>query len=218
MNGADDDDRQESLAGIDPQTAAYELRTLLAASGEGQGIVAQRRALACWAEKHDRSVGDRFDISEARLGGLEHYVWEDEAAQVVRKFTYGGSFGRTVRSLDRGLVPATPLEYLTRWANHNWLFPPITRVSGVLESPRSDLSLLIEQDALLGDLPSLTNVQEFMLQSGFVELSGQPFAWINRTTGFAAFDARPANFVEIVGSPVPFDLVIVPLKDLHGVR
>lgn len=88
----------------------------------------------------------------------------------------------------------------------------------MLESPRSDLSLLIEQDALLGDLPSLTNVQEFMLQSGFVESSGQPFAWINRTTGFAAFDARPANFVEIVGSPVPFDLVIVPLQDLHGVR
>lgn len=208
------DNRPQCLDGIDPQAAADELRAILAAGGKGKGIVAQLGAITIWAEKTGRKIGRSFDLSQARLGGLEHYVWQDDVGQVVRKFTYGGSFGRTVRSIDLGLVPATPLEYLTRWANHNALFPPITRVTGVLEATSDGIALLIEQDSLLGDLPSQGDVAEFMRSSGYLPVSHHPFAWKNAKAGFALFDARPANFVVVSGVPIPFDLVVVPLESL----
>jgi hypothetical protein len=172
MNGDSHDDRPPNLAGIDPQAATDELRAILAASGEGQGIVAQCRALIRWAEKNGRSI-------------------------------------------SQGLVPATPLEYLVRWANHNTLFPPITRISGLLEAIRHGLAILIEQEALLGDLPSLGDVEEFMHSAGYAPLAPHPFAWKNKQTGFALFDARPANFVQVSGVPIPFDLIVVPLENLH---
>ena len=215
MNGDRHDDRPRSLVGIDPQAAADELRAILAASGQGEGIVAQLGALSRWAEKTSRRIGPGFDLSRARLGGLEHYVWKDGSESVVRKFTYGGAFGRTVRSIGRGLVPATPLEYLVRWANHNALFPPITRISGLLEANRDGLAFLIEQEALLGDLPSLCEVEEFLRSAGYAPLATHPFAWENGRAGFALFDARPANFVKVSGVPIPFDLIVVPLVHLR---
>ena len=215
MNGDRHDDRPRSLVGIDPQAAADELRAILAASGEGEGIVAQLGALSRWAEKTGRRIAPGFDLTRARLGGLEHYVWKDGSESVVRKFTYGGAFGRTVRSIGQGLVPATPLEYLVRWANHNALFPPITRISGVLEENRDGLAFLIEQEVLLGDLPSLSEVEEFLRSAGYAPLATHPFAWENRRAGFALFDARPANFVNVSGVPIPFDLIVVPLVNLR---
>jgi hypothetical protein len=215
MNGEANDNRSRSLDGIDPQAAADELRAILAASGEGQGIVAQLGALARWAEGTGRGIGRGFDLSQAKLGGLEHYVWKDDAERVVRKFTYGGSFGRTVRSIEAGLVPATPLEYLTRWADHNALFPPITLVSGVLRAQPDGLAILIEQDALFGDLPTEQDVADFVHSAGYAPLANYRFAWRNRGTGFALFDARPANFVKVSGVPIPFDLIVVRLENLR---
>lgn len=145
---------------------------------------------------------------------MEHYVWKDGPESVVRKFTYGGAFGRTVRSIGQGLVPATPLEYLVRWANHNALFPPITRINGVLEVNRDGLAILIEQEALLGDLPSLRDVEGFLRSAGYASLATHSFAWENRRAGFALFDARAANFVRVSGVPIPFDLIVVPLECL----
>lgn len=209
------DNGPEHLDGIDPKSAADELRAILAASGEGEGIVAQLGALNRWAENSGRKVGESLDLSQARLGGLEHYVWHDEIKQVVRKFTYGGAFGRTVRRLSHGLVPASPLEYFNRWAHHNALFPPITRVTGVVEATAQGLSILIEQNALHGDLPSQREVDEFMKSSGFVPMNNSPFSWTSVEKGFALFDARPANFVSVSDIPVPFDLVVVPLRVLR---
>jgi hypothetical protein len=215
MNGETNDNRSRSLDGVDPQAAADELRAILAASGEGQGIVAQLGALVRWAQGTDRGIGRGFDLSQAKLGGLEHYVWKDDAERVVRKFTYGGSFGRTVRSIKSGLVPATPLEYLARWADHNALFPPITRVSGVLQAQRDGLAILIEQEALFGDLPTEKDVADFMHSAGYDPLANYRHAWHDRRTGFALFDARPANFVNVADVPIPFDLIVVRLENLR---
>ncbi len=215
MNSDANDNRPQKFDGIDPQAAADEFRAILAASGEGEGIVAQLGALIHWAEKTGRKADSSFDLSRARLGGLEHYVWMDEPERVVRKFTYGGCFGRTVRSIEQGLVPATPLEYLIRWSNHNALFAPITQVTGILEASRDGLALLIEQDALLGDLPSEKEVEESMQSAGYRPLADHHFAWENRQIGFSLFDARPANFVNVSGAPVPFDLIVVPLENLR---
>jgi hypothetical protein len=88
--------------GIDPETAANDIRAILAASGKGSKMFAQRGALLEWAEKAARRYRESFWIAEARIGGLEHLVWNDAENQLIRKATYGGSFGRTVRFLDRG--------------------------------------------------------------------------------------------------------------------
>jgi hypothetical protein len=104
---------------------------------------------------------------------------------------------------------------LVRWANHNALFPPITRISGLLEANRDGLAFLIEQEALLGDLPSLCEVEEFLRSAGYAPLATHPFAWENGRAGFALFDARPANFVKVSGVPIPFDLIVVPLENLR---
>jgi hypothetical protein len=114
-----------------------------------------------------------------------------------------------------GLVPATPLEYLTRWANHNDLFPPITKISGVLEPAKDGPAILLEQTFLLGDLPSLAAIEEFLRKSGFIPIDNQMFAWKNIGLGFALFDARPANFVTVSNVPIPFDLIVVPIENLR---
>ena len=112
-------------------------------------------------------------------------------------------------------MPATPLEYLIRWSHHNALFPPITRITGVLREAHDGMAILIEQDALLGDLPSEDEVAEFMRNAGYSPLAQHRFAWQNRDIGFALFDARPANFVNVSGVPIPFDLIVVPVENLR---
>ena len=219
MESIDPDNNEDQARrdfGVDPETAAIELREILGAGGKGEDIIAQCRALKIWAEKHGRAFGPGFDLSQARLGGLEHYVWNDEPDRVVRKITYGGSFGRTVRILSSGLVPATPLEYLDRWSAHNARFGKITRISGVHSSRPGSLAMVIEQEALPGDLPTIENVKDFLQVSGFCEIPQAPFAWIHKNREQAIFDARPANFVLIDDTPVPFDLIIVPTSKISG--
>jgi hypothetical protein len=84
----------------------------------------------------------------------------------------------------------------------------------VLEVNRDGLAILIEQEALLGDLPSLRDVEGFLRSAGYASLATHSFAWENRRAGFALFDARAANFVRVSGVPIPFDLIVVPLECL----
>lgn len=218
MNHEDGNNLVESPGnlGIDPQTAAHDIREILAASGKSPGILAQRRALLDWADKVRRRFSESFWIDEARVGGLEHLVWHDTEFHLVRKATHGGSFGRTVRSLDRGLVPATPLEYLDRWALHNQMFAPITKVSGILEKAGGELSILIQQEPLVGDLPNEKQIADFMEHFGFTPLPGKRFAWMARASQTVVFDARPANFVLIDRTPIPFDLITLPASQVLG--
>jgi hypothetical protein len=218
MNHEDGNNLVESPGnlGIDPETAANDIREILAAGGKGSGILAQRRALLEWADKVRRRYSESFWIAEARVGGLEHLVWHDTDFRLVRKATHGGSFGRTVRSLDRGLVPATPLEYFDRWTLHNQIFAPITKVSGILERAGGELSILIQQEPLLGDLPSQMQIADFMDHFGFTPLSGKRFAWMSRVSQTVIFDARPANFVLVDRTPIPFDLITLPVSQVSG--
>ena len=218
MNHEDGNNLVESPRnlGIDPETAANDIREILAAGGKGSGILAQRRAMLDWAVKVRRRYSESFWIDEARVGGLEHLVWHDTEFHLVRKATHGGSFGRTVRSLDRGLVPATPLEYLDRWTLHNQIFAPITKVSGILEKAGGDLSILIQQEPLVGDLPNEKQIADFMEHFGFTPLPGKRFAWMARASQTVVFDARPANFVLIDRTPIPFDLITLPASQVLG--
>ena len=83
--------------GVDPAAAAADVRALLAATGESQGVIAQCRALDQWAKQSGRFLEPTPVLTEARIGGLEHCVWSDELCGVVRKATYGGRWGRWPR-------------------------------------------------------------------------------------------------------------------------
>ncbi len=56
--------------GIDPETAANDIRAILDAGGKGAGILAQRGALLEWAEPAGRRYRESFWITGARIGGL----------------------------------------------------------------------------------------------------------------------------------------------------
>jgi len=200
---------------IDPETAASDIRAILAASGESESFFAQQRALHTWAENQDRLLDPRRYLTPARDGGLEHRIWLDEAEGNVLKVTYGGCFGRIIRNLRTGLGPATPLEYLDRWHAHNALFGRITFFVGVVPTPECP-QVVIEQQALAGELPSSNQIEVFMRECGFQKLEAHPFAWKSDELRFMVFDARPANYVLIEDTPVPFDLIPVPYKKLSA--
>jgi hypothetical protein len=101
MNPLVPDHKPQFPDGIDPRTAANEFRTLLAAGGKSQGIVAQLAALRFWAEKTGRKIGANCDLSQATIGGLEHYVWPDEAGGLfaLRGSRRGNSLGRCLAAI-----------------------------------------------------------------------------------------------------------------------
>jgi hypothetical protein len=202
--------RSEDPRGIDPKTAASQLREILAASGKGQGILSQQGALVEWASREKRIFGGHHELSAFRPGGLEHLILHDVQGGLVYKLTYGGAFGRTVRKISSGLAPASPLEYFDRWAFHNDLFSKLTQVVGIFDSAGCP-QILVVQKALQGEIPTIADTDTFMRLAGFEPVLDVEFAWKNEDTGVYIFDARPANFLSILGNPVPFDLIPVRL-------
>ena len=198
--------RLEVPRGTDPKTAASQLREVLAASGKGQGILSQQHALIEWARREKRLLGDPHELTAFRLGGLEHLILHDVEGGLVYKLTYGGAFGRTVRRISSGLAPATPLEYFDRWEIHNDLFSNLTQVVGVFDSVGCP-QILVVQKALQGEIPTTSDVDAFMHLAGFEPVLDFEFAWKSQGGGVNIFDARPANFLSILGNPVPFDLI-----------
>jgi hypothetical protein len=67
------------------------------------------------------------------------------------------------------------------------------------------------QKALQGEIPTISDIDEFMHLAGFEPLLNFEFAWESQYAGVNIFDARPANFISILGNPVPFDLIPVRL-------
>jgi len=204
------DSRSQIIGGIDPKTAASQLREILAASGKGQGILSQQHALIDWAHREKRLLGSPHELTAFRPGGLEHLILHDAEGGLIYKLTYGGAFGRTVRKISSGLAPATPLEYFDRWEIHNGLFSKLTQVVGVFDSVGCS-QVLVVQKAIQGEIPTIADIDTFMRLAGFEPVLKIEFAWKNEDVGVYIFDARPANFLSILGNPVPFDLIPIKL-------
>jgi hypothetical protein len=73
------------------------------------------------------------------------------------------------------------LDYFDRWSLHNKLFGAITKVSGILETADSDISILIHQEPLIGELPDERQIADFMKLYEFSPLPGKRFAWLGRS-------------------------------------
>lgn len=137
--------RAQIPRGIDPKTAASQLREILAASGKSQGILSQQHALVEWARREERLLGSPHELATFRPGGLEHLILHDVQGGLVYKLTYGGAFGRTVRRVTSGLSPASPLEYFDRLEIHNNLYSKLTQVVGVFDSAGCPQILVVQK-------------------------------------------------------------------------
>ena len=89
-------------------------------------------------------------------------------------------------------------------------------MSGILETADGDISILIHQEPLIGELSDESQIADFMKLYGFSPLTGKRFAWVSRSLEVAIFDARPANFVLVDGTPIPFDLITLPISQVSG--
>ena len=71
--------------------------------------------------------------------------------------------------------------------------------------------VLVVQKAIQGEIPTIVDIDTFMRLAGFEPVLKIEFAWKNEDVGVYIFDARPANFLSILGNPVPFDLIPIKL-------
>lgn len=109
----------ERNRGVDPAAAASDIRALLAAGGEGEGVIAQCRALDQWAKQSGRFLEPTPVLTDALVGGLEHRVWSDERCGVVRK----GSSSQGMLSTNRFCVRSQPMI-----CGRRWLIPRLWRI------------------------------------------------------------------------------------------
>ncbi len=167
-----------------------------------------------YVKKRRRSPGPSwrgFEDRGARTSCLERCGKSAcSKSNLWRQFWPDSSFsGLRVSSRDS-------LRLFDRCSLHNKLFGAITKVSGILETTKGDISILIHQEPLLGELPDVRQIADFMKLYGFSPLTGKRFAWVGRSLEVAIFDARPANFVLVDGTPIPFDLITLPISQVSG--
>jgi hypothetical protein len=209
------EDNSRRTPGLDPAGTATDLRRILETGGDGSEILAQHAALRQWAAEQDRILDADTWVAPSRLGGLEHRIWQDQTTGRVIKITYGGAFGRIARLTRNGLSlqPASPLAYLDRWARHNLLFGAITEVLGIVEA-RGGPQMVIAQRALRGSTPTQATVIAWLHARSYEPVEGLRHVYTSPVEGMALFDARPANFVQIQDTPVPFDLIPMQLQEV----
>ncbi len=78
------------------------------------------------------------------------------------------------------------------------------------EGPR----LVIAQRALRGPVPSTAKVADFLSAACWDPLPGMAHAWVSHSRRIAIFDTRAANFILMGDTPIPFDVIPVPIDDI----
>lgn len=142
---------------------------------------------------------------------MEHEVIFDEANQHFIKITLPGMYGNTLRFRDGavGLGPATPLEYLDRWALSNELFEDEASVLGLVQS-NAGVRLAVSQPFVFGQRPERDEINDFMMGLGFARVRDTNlFFDFNRD--LLVGDAHPGNFLRNDDGQI-FAIDVLPVK------
>jgi hypothetical protein len=142
---------------------------------------------------------------------MEHEVIFDHEAQRVIKITLPGFYGNTLRlrSGAVGLAPATPLEYLDRWAWSNTLFEDEARVLGLVNDS-SGPRIVVSQPLVVGTRPERAEIVAFMQNLGFQPVRDTPLFFDERRDLLVG-DAHAGNFLRNdEGQIFAFD--VLPVK------
>ena len=172
----------------------------------------QLRALAAWAKSASKLIpGDRFQ--EPTALGAEHRVFHDQPTGCAMKVTNLGKCGMHYESGEP--VPATPLEYLTRWHLQNEIFGDTAEFEGVMETPMG-WSLVMSQRWVTGDVPTENDVSEMMKGLGF-ETTALAESFYRAEDDIAVMDCHDGNFVKLDdGMVLPID--VIPLHPDTGLK
>lgn len=142
---------------------------------------------------------------------MEHEVIFDHAAQSVIKITLPGLYGNTLR-LKNGAVklgPATPLEYLDRWALSNELFEDEAAVLGLVNDPAGP-RLAMAQPLVVGERPQPGEVEDFMKRLGFRRVRDSHL-FLHFDRELLVGDAHPGNFLRNAEGHI-FAIDVLPVK------
>ncbi len=142
---------------------------------------------------------------------MEHEVIFDHQRQVVLKVTLPGMHGNTLRFRGGtvGLGPATPLEYLDRWALSNELFEDEASVLGLVQN-KAGVRLAVAQPLVVGQRPEREEISGFMNKLGFARVRDTNlFFDFNRD--LLVGDAHPGNFLRNEDGQI-FAIDVLPVK------
>lgn len=142
---------------------------------------------------------------------MEHEIIFDEPRQQFIKITLPGFYGNTLRLRDGtvALAPATPLEYLDRWAWSNLLFEDEARVLGLLDDSAGP-RLVVAQPLVVGKRPDQGEIAAFMKALGFQTVRGTSLFFDERRDLLVG-DAHPGNFLRNDDGQI-FAIDVLPVK------
>lgn len=146
---------------------------------------------------------------------MEHEVIFDHQKQQVLKITLPGFYRNTLRLRDGvvGLGPATPLEYLDRWALSNELFEDEVSVLGLVQN-NAGVRLAVAQPLVVGRRPEREEIGDFMLRLGFARVRDTNlFFDFNRD--LLVGDAHPGNFLRNDEGQI-FAIDVLPVRATGG--
>ena len=179
-----------------------------------------------------RDGGDDF------IEGAEHLVGWSAKSGRIGKLTIPGKFGLAPAIVNRPLVdlrneqpnrlirtiefvPATPLEYLCRWADANDLFRDDVRLESIIEWPNKHLSIGISQPQYSGARPDVREIRTYFEDAGWVHIcepspqNGHQI-YFNYPYQVLAMDAMPRNCYIQNGELLPFDVILSrPTEELE---
>lgn len=169
--------------------------------------------------------------------GTEHMVELDERSGLVGKTTIPPAFGLIPQVKSHPLavlnpdsnaprersaiefLPATPIEYLSRWTACNECFGDAVRLASIIRWSDGAVSFGITQPQYHGVPAEPREIEHFFTESGWTRLrdpSGHA-VFFNYAFGILAIDAETRNCYVNEGGLQPFDVILCePDEEMDG--
>jgi hypothetical protein len=151
---------------------------------------------------------DAFTSLPKIAEGSEHAVYLETSLSVI-KLTLPGTYGESSYLNENGMIfqqSCWPLEYLIRMRLWEQLLGNAPVPLGITKSGQ----IVTRQDYITGELPTQTEVDAYLLQSGLEPVKQSRWLWKKNYAdkGFAVWlgDARDDNFVLTNSGIVPIDV------------
>lgn len=161
--------------------------------------------------------------------GTEHAVELDPASSRMVKLTKPPGFGLTPAVVRHPVVNlrndpdlpthrhviefawATPIEYLTRWADANAVFGDSVQLAAVVQWPDESVSFVITQPQYHGYPATTPEIGDYFKRFGWQHIrdpGGQHEIFYHYGYGVMAIDALPRNCYFHRSELLPFDVIL----------
>ena len=216
-------DRTSSAdAGRSLAVAEANIRRCLRAVGPipaGERYGAEWRAVEQWCQEAGLILPAQ--VKPKRQGGREHDLTRIEDGRLWWKFTKPWSSGYAVdlSGPEPTLLPARPLQYLTRLRLQNRYFGYAMRFVGITHDSKSR-RIVISQPDIQGRPASWDEIDQWFAEQGFAKLKIQRLGAYDSAAfaghGVGVFDVRPINVVmNEQGILLPIDVMMRPITKLQ---